>query len=134
MSSTESVWNRLRSGLARTQERLAERLGAALDLPARLDDATAADLEEALIAADLGVETTRVLIGRLRDRLRRSDVGRQERLREMLAEEILALLAEAPPPPRSAGRGSPSSSASTAPARRPRSPSWPGATRRPAGR
>ena len=99
MSSTESVWSRLRSGLARTQERLAERLGAALDLPARLDDATAVELEEALIAADLGVETTRLLIGRLRDRLRRSDIGKQERLREMLGEEILALLAEAPPPP-----------------------------------
>jgi fused signal recognition particle receptor len=99
MQPSESVWNRLRAGLARTQERLAERLGAALDLPARLDDATAAELEEALIAADLGVETTRTLLGRLRDRLRRSDVGHNDRLRELLSQEILALLAEAPPPP-----------------------------------
>jgi fused signal recognition particle receptor len=99
MSSSESVWNRLRAGLARTQERLTERLGTTLDLPARLDDVTAAELEEALIAADLGVETARTLLGRLRDRLRRSDGGRIERLREMLSEEIVELLAEAPPAP-----------------------------------
>ncbi len=96
MGNDEGLWGKLRAGLARTQERIAERLGAALDLPASLDAATAEELEEALIAADLGVATTGLLIERLRERLRRSDLGRPERLREMLAGEIERLLTEGP--------------------------------------
>jgi fused signal recognition particle receptor len=99
MGNDEGLWRKLRAGLARTQERITERLGAALDLPASLEAETAEELEEALIAADLGVATTGLLIERLRERLRRSDVGRPERLREMLAGEIERLLTEGPAAP-----------------------------------
>lgn len=99
MGNDEGLWRKLRAGLARTQERITERLGAALDLPASLEADTAEELEEALIAADLGVATTGLLIERLRERLRRSDVGRPERLREMLAGEIERLLTEGPAAP-----------------------------------
>jgi len=93
------VWSRLRAGLARTQARLTERLGGALDRPASLDTDTLAGLEEALIGADLGLDTTALVIERLEARLRRSDLGREERLRELLAGEIERLLTEGPPPP-----------------------------------
>ncbi len=73
--------------------------GGALDLPARLDEESIDDLEEALLAADLGVATTTRLIDRLRERVRRSDLGRHGRLRELLAEEIERLLRESPEPP-----------------------------------
>ncbi|KAB2958010.1 MAG: signal recognition particle-docking protein FtsY [Thermoanaerobaculia bacterium] len=99
MGNDEGLWRKLRAGLARTQERITERLGAALDLPASLEAETAEELEEALIAADLGVATTGLLIERLRERLRRSDVGRPERLREILADEIERLLTEGPAAP-----------------------------------
>jgi len=96
MPTPESLWGKLRTGLARTQERIAGRLGGALDLPATLDDAAAADLEEALISADLGVGTTELLISRLRERARRADAGDRRRLRELLAEEIARILSESP--------------------------------------
>jgi len=99
MEPKAGVWSRLRASLARTQERLAERLGGALDLPAKLDDATVAELEEALIAADLGVATTALVIERMKERVRRHDVEAEGRLRELLASEIARLLAEAPAPP-----------------------------------
>jgi len=99
MPNQQGLWNKLRAGLARTQERLSESLGGALDSPARLDDTTAEELEEALLAADLGVATTGMLLERLRARLRISDVGREGRLRELLAEEIQRLLVECPEPP-----------------------------------
>ena len=99
MPTAEGLWGKVRSGLARTQERLSERLGAALDLPAQLDEATLAELEEALLAADLGVATTALLLARLRERARRADAARPERLREQLREEIARLLAESPDPP-----------------------------------
>lgn len=96
MKEGTTLWGRLRAGLARTQERIAGTLGAALDRPATLDPATLDDLEQALIESDLGVATTGLLLERLRDRVRRSDLGRDGRLRELLAEEIERLFADAP--------------------------------------
>ena len=89
------LWQNLRSGLARTQARLTERVGAALDLKPRLDDATLADLEEALIGADLGLGTVELLLARLRERVRRADLDTDGRLRQLLAEEIERLLRDA---------------------------------------
>ena len=88
------LWQKLRSGLARTQARLTERIGAALDLKPRLDDVTLADPEEALIGADLGLGTVELLLDRLRELVLRADVAAQGRLRQLLAEEIELLLRE----------------------------------------
>jgi len=88
------LWQKLRSGLARTQARLSERVGAALDLKPKMDEATLADLEEALIGADLGLGTVELLLGRLRERVRRADLGTEGRLRQLLAEEVERLLRE----------------------------------------
>ncbi|MFN7940416.1 MAG: signal recognition particle-docking protein FtsY [Thermoanaerobaculia bacterium] len=89
------LWQKLRAGLARTHERLVERLGPARESAARLDETTLVDLEEALIGADLGVATTGELLDRLRERVRRegSADGAWKRI---LGEEIAALLGSAP--------------------------------------
>jgi fused signal recognition particle receptor len=99
MTSSSGLWGKLRTGLARTQERLSGRLGGVLDQPARLDEPTFAELEEALIGADLGVGTTATLLERLRERLRRSDLEQPAGLRGLLAAEIARLLTEAPEAP-----------------------------------
>ncbi len=88
------LWQKLRTGLARTQAKLSERVGAALDLKPKLDIATMADLEEALIGADLGLGTVELLLDRLRERVRRADLGTEGRLRQLLAEEVERLLRE----------------------------------------
>lgn len=92
--ATKGLWQRLRTGLARTQERISEKVGAVLDLKPRLDEPTLLDLEEALIAADLGLGTVELLLGRLRERVRRADLGSEGRLRQLLAQEIELLLRE----------------------------------------
>jgi fused signal recognition particle receptor len=97
-SGARGLWRKLRDGLARTQERIAERLGDALDLAPKLDATTVEELEEALIAADLGVETVDLLVTRLRESARRSDVA-QGRLRELLKNEVERILREGAPPP-----------------------------------
>ncbi|MEO7795056.1 MAG: signal recognition particle-docking protein FtsY [Thermoanaerobaculia bacterium] len=88
------LWQKLRDGLARTQARFTEKVGAALDLKPKLDEVTLADLEEALIGADLGLATVELLLDRLRERVRRSDLGTEGRLRQLLAEEVERLLRE----------------------------------------
>ncbi len=96
MSSASGVWAKLRAGLARTEERLAERLGDAFERPTRLDETVLAALEEALLGADLGVATTGLLLERLRERARRADLEPPGALRDLLREEIERLLSEAP--------------------------------------
>ncbi len=49
-------------------------------------------LEELLILADVGVETTLGLVERLRERVEKEHVRKADRMREMLREELLLLL------------------------------------------
>jgi fused signal recognition particle receptor len=63
-----------------------------------LDERTVEHLEEALIGADLGVETSLALVARLKERARQAEAGDAGRLRALLAEEMAALLDQAPRP------------------------------------
>ncbi len=97
MSVTESSgggWlKRLAAGLKRSSSRLNEGLSGILTRR-RLDAAALAELEELLIAADLGPATAHELAQRIaRDRFDK-DVGERE-VREALAQEIAAILAPA---------------------------------------
>jgi fused signal recognition particle receptor len=81
---------RLAAGLRRSSARLGEGIAGILTRR-RLDAATLAELEDALIAADLGVEAARALVERLaKDRFDR-EIGDAE-LRGVLAAEIAGML------------------------------------------
>jgi fused signal recognition particle receptor len=82
---------RLRSGLARSSTRLADGIGAIL-VKRKLDAATLAELEELLIAADLGPRTAAKLTAKLAAGRFGAEVSAEE-VREALAEEIAAILA-----------------------------------------
>ncbi|MCK6454677.1 MAG: signal recognition particle-docking protein FtsY [Alphaproteobacteria bacterium] len=97
MSGTESSgggWlKRLAAGLKRSSSRLSEGVSGILT-KRRLDAAALAELEELLIAADLGPATAHELAQRIaKDRFDK-DVGERE-VREALAQEIAAILAPA---------------------------------------
>jgi fused signal recognition particle receptor len=83
--------SRLKQGLARSTQKLTESLTAVVTRR-RLDDAALEDLEEALIAADLGTDVARRIIAEFR----RTRFGREvteAEIREALAGEIAAELA-----------------------------------------
>jgi fused signal recognition particle receptor len=82
----EGFFSRLRDSLGKTRRAMTEQLAAAAFDPA--DDAAWERLEEALIAADVGVPTTAELVARLEAR---SDLGE---LGEELAREAAELLGE----------------------------------------
>ncbi len=86
MSGGTGWFGRLRARLARTSSALGERLRAVVRRR-RVDEALLEELEEALILADLGVETA----ARLTAQLRRERFGREveeRELRELLAAAI----------------------------------------------
>ncbi len=95
----KGLWRKLKRGLLMTHTELLERMDAALEGRAVLDEETLEYLEESLIAADLGVETSLELIETLRGRLRASEVKDASLLRQILADEISVLLLDAPRPP-----------------------------------
>lgn len=88
--------DRLKEGLARTREGIAEKIGLAARQGRKIDDALLDELEEALLMADVGTETTIALSDRLRDRVKREGATDASVLNRMLAEEISAMLKDSP--------------------------------------
>ena len=86
-----SFLDKLRQGLARTRASFAAGMRGALGR-GRVDDDLFADLERALIAADVGVTATEELIGRLRERVRGEGLADPGRVEAALKEELLHLL------------------------------------------
>ena len=92
------MFRRLRERLSRTRETLAGGLDRLLNGRKEVDALLLEELEELLITADIGVETTLFLIQALHEKLRRRELGDVERLKAALKAEMVALLT-APPPP-----------------------------------
>ncbi len=95
----KGLWRKLKRGLFMTHTELIERMDAAVKGRAVLDEEALEYLEESLIAADLGVETSLELIEKLRPQLKATDAGDLTRLRQILAAEVTELLAAAAAPP-----------------------------------
>jgi fused signal recognition particle receptor len=90
-------FRRLRNRLQRTREALSGGLDRVFKGHKVVDAALLEDLEELLITADLGVETSLYLIQTLQEKLKRRELGDVERLKAALKEEMAALL-QAPAP------------------------------------
>jgi fused signal recognition particle receptor len=101
------VLGRIRQGLARTTQQLVSRLGEVVggagDAGPRarpIDVGTLEALEDALIAADVGVAATGLVVGAVR-----SAASGRANLRDLVKTEILRILRDAERPP--AGPGAP---------------------------
>lgn len=93
-------WQKLKRGLLMTHTEMIERLDAAVEGRGTIDAGTLDALEEALITADLGVETATELVDRLRADVKSGQAKDITRLRERLVDEISILLLDAPAPPK----------------------------------
>ena len=82
---------RLRARLSRSQNVFGKGLLALLSRD-KLDEDTWEELEETLITADVGVEPTRVLVERLRERARVLGTSSAAELKALLAEELVGAL------------------------------------------
>jgi len=102
---------KLFGGLSKTREDLARRLSDAIGIGGgRLDASRLEAIEEALIAADVGVPTAARVVEGIQERARgRGDLDEKE-LRELVIEELASALQELAPP-------APESPVGTAPSR-----------------
>jgi fused signal recognition particle receptor len=91
VSDEKRGWlQRLKAGLARSSTRLAEGIGAIV-ARRRLDDETLAQLEELLIAADMGVGIAAEIVGNLRRTRFNQEIGADE-IKLAVAQEVARLL------------------------------------------
>jgi fused signal recognition particle receptor len=85
-----------KSGLAKTRQAFLGRISQILG-NTEINEETWEDLESILLSADVGVPTTEALLESLQARTKREGLTRVSQLREVLKEELMALLI--PPPP-----------------------------------
>ena len=101
------LFQRLRSGLARTRAQFGEGLSRLLRGRKAIDEELLEELETLLLTADVGVEATSRIIGDLTARAKRRELGDADALLRVLREQLLAILRSAEAPVRGPAEGRP---------------------------
>ena len=86
----------LDSGLEKSREGIFSKISRAVAGKSKVDEEVLDQLEEILITADVGVETTLRIIDRIEARVARDKYLGTAELNTILRDEVTALLAEAP--------------------------------------
>lgn len=85
---------RLKEGLDKTRRNIMDGVDSVLGSFTKIDEDLFEDLEEALIMADLGVQTTMEIVNRLRNRVKKEHATDPSLVKGMLVEEITEMLSE----------------------------------------
>ena len=88
-----SSWGRLKGSLAKTRQRIAAGVGELILGERVIDAELLAELETALLVADVGVDATDRMIDAIKDRVSRRELGDARQLRDALARELVDVLA-----------------------------------------
>lgn len=89
-----SFFQRLKSGLDKTRKGMTEKIDRVLKSYGKIDEELFDDLEEILVTADVGINTTMEIIDRLKDYVRENKITEPENIKEALKEEIKAIMTE----------------------------------------
>lgn len=86
----------LNNGLDKTKTSIFDKISRAISGKSKIDDEILDNIEEALISADVGVNTTIRIIERLEKRIARDKYVSSDELHNIINQEIVALLSEQP--------------------------------------
>jgi fused signal recognition particle receptor len=84
----------MRWAVTRTRSSLGERIDSVLALTRTVDESSLEELEMSLIASDIGVTTSAEIAANLRERAKRQQIKDGAELRDLLKEELKAILDE----------------------------------------
>jgi fused signal recognition particle receptor len=88
----KGLFERMRQAVSRTRDSLGERIDGVLALGRAVDESALEELEMSLIASDIGVTTAAEITGNLRERAKRQQIRDGAELRELLKEQLRAIL------------------------------------------
>ena len=89
-----AILKKLRGKLSKTRENLTDKISRALKAHQKLDEGLLEELEEILIAADVGVDTTSKILEAVKERARKEKKESSSDIREFLKEAMLDTLTE----------------------------------------
>jgi len=93
--SQKAGWfQRLRTGLSKTRQNLSGRISALISSKKRIDDELLEEIEEILIQADVGVNTTLNLMDRIREIVQERGMEDPSELEQILKTEMFNILGE----------------------------------------
>ena len=87
-------FDKLKQGLAKTRNQIAERTMDVISIFKKVDDALFEELEEVLIMSDVGYETSSEIIERLRQKTREEKITESADIQAALQEIIGDILTE----------------------------------------
>lgn len=87
-----SIFSKIKSGLTRTRSNLVDGITKAVSGKTRIDEETLEEIEERLIAADVGVNTTLDIISALRENLQLRDRNDSQAVLNCLKSELIERL------------------------------------------
>ena len=88
------LFNNLKSGLSKTKDALTDKINETLKLAIIIDDELYEELEEILIMADIGMDTTIEIIERLKSKIRKEKINDPSLIYDVLKEVITDILVE----------------------------------------
>lgn len=101
----KGLFDRMKDAVSRTRENLSERIEEVVSFRKEIDRETLDDLEATLIGADLGTATTQEVLNALREKVDRKQIGDAGELKQVLKDEMLAILRRANMEPATAVEG-----------------------------
>jgi fused signal recognition particle receptor len=89
------VIHSLREGLAKTRKNISDKIGS-LVLGEKIDESFLDELEEALIASDVGTQTAALVLADLKERFKRNELTSPELVRERLKQVLYEIVSSRP--------------------------------------
>ena len=88
----KGLFDRMRQAVSRTRESFSQKIADLAALTRTVDESALDELESALLSSDLGVQTTTAILDALRDRARHQAIECGAELRQLLKEQLIAIL------------------------------------------
>ncbi|MBS6700470.1 MAG: signal recognition particle-docking protein FtsY [Clostridiales bacterium] len=86
------LFKKFNFGLKKTREQMSGAIDSVLEASAAIDDALFEELEEILIMGDVGVTTAQHIIDELRERVKKRDLKKPDKLRRVIREVVADML------------------------------------------
>ena len=91
-SGPKNFLSRMRDAVSRTRESFSAKISDIAALTRTVDESALDNLETALLSSDMGVPTTTAILDALRDRARHQAIEGGAELRDLLKEQLIAIL------------------------------------------
>lgn len=88
------LFDNLKTGLTKTKNALTDKINETLKLAITIDEDLYEELEEILVMADIGMDTTIDIIERLKDKIRKEKINNPNKVYDTLKEVIKEMLLE----------------------------------------